>query len=75
MKDERGLMVKFAKIVERHPEIYDQKLEAYKTRQLDASWEKIAFSVRNELKEECTGISLVYTYIMNLLRLYVHCSL
>ncbi|CAB3238943.1 unnamed protein product [Arctia plantaginis] len=54
MRDKRELMVKFAKIVERHPEIYDQNLEAYKTRQLDASWEKVASSVRNELKEECT---------------------
>lgn len=60
MRDNQELMIRFSKIVERHPEIYDQNLDAYKTRQVDVAWDKVAASVRSELKEECTGnISIV----------------
>ncbi|XP_075972016.1 uncharacterized protein LOC142973878 [Anticarsia gemmatalis] len=54
MKDSQTLMVRFCRIVERHPEVYDHNLAGYKTRQVDTEWEKIADCVRSELKEECT---------------------
>ncbi|KAI5644421.1 alcohol dehydrogenase transcription factor myb/SANT-like domain-containing protein [Phthorimaea operculella] len=59
MKDDPETYIKFVKIVERFPEVYNETLEAYKNAKTQSkNWEKIAECVKEELNEHCTAHEL-----------------
>ncbi|XP_049870235.1 uncharacterized protein LOC126369708 [Pectinophora gossypiella] len=55
MIDSQETMIQFVKIIERYPEIYDSTMDSYRIKYAAyKAWEKVAASVRKEMKEECT---------------------
>ncbi|XP_062526082.1 uncharacterized protein LOC101741286 [Bombyx mori] len=54
LKDDKKLMKKFVKLVEKYPDIYDRSKDGYRTHSVEKSWQEIREHVRTELNEECT---------------------